>query len=98
MLWPVIKPSQSALYWLDEVHKGFYRLMFAGNIFDNCFPSTFTDVLNLSGETKQRFQNVFNAYQILTQALKQEFAALFTNQVQCLLFLGNVTSLVITPK
>ncbi|HIF9109924.1 TPA: hypothetical protein ACX6O4_003396 [Photobacterium damselae] len=97
MLWPVIKPPQSSLYWLDEVHKGFYRLMFQGNNFADCFPITFNNVLTDSAETQKRFSDVYNEYQGLSVDLRQEFERLFLNQIQCLSFMGNTRHAVISP-
>lgn len=97
MLWPVVKPPQSSLYWLDEVHKGFYRLMFQRNTFDDCFPDAFGNVLTGSAETRKRFSDVFDDYQDLSVPLQQEFESLFLNQIQCLSFLSNTHPLVIFP-
>ena len=77
MLWPVLLPPQFSLYCLDDVHKGFYRLMFAANTFNDCFPVNFLNVLNGSGETKKRFQAVFTAYHGLDNDPKQEFEDVF---------------------
>ncbi|WP_135385886.1 hypothetical protein [Vibrio tasmaniensis] len=97
MLWPVLLPPQFSLYCLDDVHKGFYRLMFAANTFNDCFPVNFLDVLNGSGETKKRFQAVFTAYQGLDNDPKQEFEDVFDNQVRCIQFFGNTASQVLFP-
>lgn len=97
MLWPVVKPPQSSLYWLDDVHKGFYRLMFQGNNFDDCFPDAFGNVLTGSAETRKRFSDVFDDYQDLSAPVQQEFKRLFLNQIQCLSFMGNTRHAVIGP-
>lgn len=97
MLWPVVKPPQSSLYWLDEVHKDFYCLMFRGNLFADCFPGTFNHVLTASAETQKRFLEVFNAYQGLSTDLQEEFERLFLNQIQCLSFMGDTRHVVTFP-
>ncbi len=97
MLWPVVKPPKSSLYWLDEVHKGFYRLMFQGNNFADCFPVAFCNVLTGSTETRKRFSGVFDEYQGLSADLRQEFERLFLNQIQCLSFMGDTRHVVIFP-
>lgn len=98
MLWPVTKPPQSSLYWLDEVHKDFYRLMFQGNSFVDCFPVAFNNVLTGSTETRKRFSDVYNEYQDLSAQLQQEFERLFLNQIRCLSFMGNTRHVVIAPS
>ncbi|WP_193051156.1 hypothetical protein [Pseudoalteromonas undina] len=98
MLWSVIKPPQNAIYWLDDVHKGFYRSMLAGSIFNNCFPNGFVDVLDRSGKTKELFQDVFDAYQPLTPDLKRELSALFYNQINWVQALGNTNQSVLAPS
>ncbi len=98
MLWPVVKPPQSSLYWLDEVHKGFYRHMFQGNNFADCFPAAFKNVLTRSVKTRKCFSDVFNEYQDLSVPLQQEFERLFQNQIQCLLFLNNTRHVVSFPS
>jgi len=97
MLWPVVKPPQSSLYWLDDVHKGLYRLMFQGNNFDDCFPDAFGNVLTGSAETRKRFSDVFDDYQDLSAPVQQEFKRLFLNQIQCLSFMGDTRHAVIGP-
>lgn len=97
MLWSVIKPRQSALYWLDGVHKNFYRLMFAGNTFPNCFPQSFGPVLQSSAKTREKFQIVYDNYQLLTQPLKSEFERLFNNHMQWLQYLNNAGLPIFSP-
>ena len=98
MLWPVVKPPQSALYWLDDVHKSFYRLMFAGNAFSNCFSQAFTPVLQASAKTRGKFLSVYDQYESLTQPLQLEFNALFENQVQWLQYLDSAEHVVMQPS
>lgn len=98
MLWPVVKPPQSALYWLDDVHKGFYRSMFAGNVFADCFPQTFRPVLQESAKTREKFQGVYDSYNRLTPQLKLEFNSLFYNQVQWLQYLDNAGHVILQPR
>lgn len=98
MLWQVLKPAQSALYWLDDVHKGFYRSMFAGNEFADCFPQTFNPVLQASAKTKEKFQRVFDSYEQLPQPSKIRFNALFNNHMQWLLYLDNAGQAVFRPE
>lgn len=98
MLWSVTKPPQSALYWLDNVHKDFYRLMFAGNAFPNCFPQAFSPVLQASAKTRVKFQTVYDNYHLLSQPLKIEFNNLFNNHMQWLQYLNNAGRAVFFPS
>jgi hypothetical protein len=84
MLWPVIKPTHSSLYWLDDVHKSFYRLMFQGEEFAKCFPQEFQNVLNESGKTNQYFADVFEKYSELTAPHKAFFIQIYNQQIAIL--------------
>lgn len=81
MLWQVIKPPVSGLYWLDEVHKNFYVELFDGKIFTDCFVNEFQPVLAASGKTNELFQSVHNLYAALGMAEKNAFQTLYQNHL-----------------
>lgn len=81
MLWPVVKPPNSSMYWLDEIHKIFYTKLFDGRDFDDCFPTEFNAVLTASSKTKGCFNSVYEDYHLLTDAHKASFRQVYEQQV-----------------
>jgi len=81
MLWSITKVNGSGLYWLDEVHKEFYVQMFEGNLFTNCFPDEFIDVLIDSINTDVYFTAVYDFYKKLTIEEQIRYRAIFEQQI-----------------
>jgi len=84
VLWPVIKPPESGLYWLDEVHKFFYLKLFEGYPFEDCFPENFKSVLDASGKTNEYFQAVYDSYLGLDAEHQNSYCAIYNQQVNLL--------------
>ncbi|MDE1348536.1 hypothetical protein L9W80_00065 [Vibrio aestuarianus] len=98
MLWTVNKPQQSGLYWLDEVHKGFYRALFAGRDFDDCFPNEFKPVLEASGKTNEYFQAVYDLYLLLEADHQDSFKAIFDNHLNFTQAYSDAQFVVLSPN
>ncbi|MFT7007253.1 MAG: hypothetical protein ACJAXJ_001767 [Colwellia sp.] len=81
MLWSVTKPTDPGLYWLDTIHKDFYRGLFSGNTFNNCFITSFNTVLRASSKTKRRFQTVFTLFNELEAVHQNTFKNIYNNHL-----------------
>ncbi|CAA0100560.1 Uncharacterised protein [BD1-7 clade bacterium] len=89
MLWQVIKPPESGLYWLNEVHQQFYTDLFAGNEFENCFDNRFKPVLAGSAKTQSYFRAVFDQYTQLDELEKTTFEAVYNNHITYQIFFSD---------
>ncbi|EHH2481605.1 hypothetical protein WOC09_03205 [Vibrio parahaemolyticus] len=98
MLWPVVKPPQSSLYWLDEVHKNFYRLMFREEDIEDCFPAEFQTVLDGSAKTNEYFNSVYREYNQLSVEHKQSFRQIYDQQIGILPIYSDVQIALLKPN
>lgn len=98
MLWPVVKPPQSSLYWLDEVHKNFYLLMFQGEEVADCFPAEFRTVLDASAKTNTYFVNVYLEYNKLSDAHKASFRQIYDQQIGIILLYSDTRITLLKPN
>lgn len=81
MLWKITKPPTSGLYWLDQVHDSFYKKLFVGEVFANCFDTSFNPILVGSAKTNELFQAVYDNYGQLDEPTKVAFQSLYNNHL-----------------
>lgn len=98
MLWPVVKPPQSSLYWLDEVHKNFYRSMFQDEELADCFPAEFRTVLDASAKTNTYFANVYQEYNQLLDEHKAYFRQIYDQQIGIIPIYSDVRIALLKPN
>jgi hypothetical protein len=98
MLWPVTKPANSGLYWLDTVHKRFYVELFNNSDFDDCFEAAFLPVLNRSALTKSNFQSVFDLFNDLTNPNQISFKNIFENHAEYQTYFTDTEAEILRPE
>ncbi len=98
MLWPVVKPPQSSLYWLDEVHKNFYSLLFRTEEYLDCFPAEFRTVLDASAKTNEYFASVYQKYNQLSDEHKVSFRQIYDQQIGIIPIYSDVRIALLKPN